>query len=250
MSLVRTCGQALYSLYFWSILFGGLLVALPAVFVVISVFERPKAWRVSQRIYKGLFFLLGVSAKVEGLEQLDRTAPYVLMGNHVNLLDHFLLCTVMPTPMIGIEDQKNYRIPIYGTLMRRWGNLPIDRRDPERIRATMAAAGQALRQGGLWLLIFPEGKMTRDGQLLPFKKGGFHLARDNGLPIVPFTLVGAYRISAAWRWGARPGHVRVVVSAPIAPAAHEEGGLEALSQAVRAAIVAPLEHAHSEETRV
>jgi 1-acyl-sn-glycerol-3-phosphate acyltransferase len=110
------------------------VVALPLVFLTITVFPRPQAWQISQRIYRAWFAALGIKVEAEGLEFLETSAPYILMGNHVNYLDQFILCTVLPLPVIGVEARERFRIPLYGSLMRRWGNLPIDRKDREQAK--------------------------------------------------------------------------------------------------------------------
>src|SRR5262249_44174859 len=152
---------------------------------------RDVTWRVCQKLYRSAFWLAGIRVRVSGLEHLSRGKPYVLMGNHVNFLDPFMLCVGMPVPTVALEKNKNFGIPIYGWVMRRWGTLSVDRGKPEQARLDLARAGEILRRDGSWLILFPEGTRTRDGRVGPFKKGGFHLALSTGVEIVPFTQNGA-----------------------------------------------------------
>ncbi len=86
-----------------------------------------------------------------------------------------------------------FRIPVLGTGMKMASLVPVDRSDREAAIESVNAATAVLRQG-LHMLIFPEGTRSRDGRLLPFKKGPFHLAIDAGVFVAPVTLLGTYEL--------------------------------------------------------
>lgn len=230
-----------YSVYFWAMGTVAMLLAIPLVILIVLVLPRAEAWPLMQRIFRGVFALLGVRVRAEGLELLDRSQTYVLMGNHVNMLDHFALCQILPVPIIGLEKEENFAIPLYGSLISLWGNVPVSRsKDIQQARQSVAVAKDKLQGGENWLLVFPEGTRTQTGAIAPFKKGGFHLALDAGIQIAPFTINGAWEILATGRFWAQPGTITITFAPPIGPTASGQTrpALEVLVEAVREAIEA------------
>lgn len=215
-------------------------LGLPVLIVAISVRSRTEVWPFVRRVFGLGLALAGVRLRTEGLEQLDPHARVLLMGNHVNWLDHLILIVILPRPIAGFEKVENFRIPIYGWLMRRWGNVPVNRRsNPDEARRVVAEASRLLDEG-LIFGMYPEGTRTRDGSLGPFKKGGFHLAVDAEATIVPFAYRGARGVMSTGRWWAMPGEISVHFGAPIQAASFGKEGLDALMEATRAAIVREL----------
>ena len=230
---VRRFAQALGAGRRWLVcgLYGP--VALSAVFVAISTLPRLRAWRVAQRIYRFGFALMGLRVGVTGLTGIDPSRPYILVGNHTSVLDHFALCVALPTPIVGIEKRENFRLPLYGPLMRQWGNIAIDRGDPTQARAALVEASTKLRADGTWLLVFPEGTRSHTGALGPFKKGAFHIAKDTGVALLPFTLVGMREAIAGEAPPSWLGTIELVLHAPVDPAETSAAGVAALAERVR-----------------
>ncbi|MBA0756123.1 hypothetical protein Gogos_020854 [Gossypium gossypioides] len=105
--------------------------------------------------------------------------------------------------------------PLFGQLYVLANHLRIDRSDPSTAIKSMEKAVQAVKKHGLSLIIFPEGTRSKNGRLLPFKKGFVHLAIESGLPIVPIILTGTH---LAWRKGSlhvRPAPISVKYLPPI-----------------------------------
>ena len=103
----------------------------------------------------------------------------------------------------------------------------------ESAKATSAVAQRELEQGSC-LVLFPEGTRSRDGSLLPFKKGPFFLAMASGAPVVPVSIVGATRMLPKGSLKLKSGTVSVTFHAPLDPADYSEK--EDLMEAVRSAI--------------
>lgn len=213
-----------------------MLLGFPPILVVINLWPRHAAWGFIQRTFRVALWLAGVRVQQEGIEKIDPAAPAILMGNHVNWLDHIILATLLPTPLVGFEKTENFKVPIYGPMMRRWGNVEVSRRsDPQEALRAAADAAKILAQA-CWFLVFPEGTRTRTGLLGSFKKGGFHMAVDAGAVIVPFAFEGARGVMATQRWWAMPGQVTVRFGSPIVAAQYGKARLDELMQATRSDI--------------
>jgi 1-acyl-sn-glycerol-3-phosphate acyltransferase len=215
-----------------------LFFIFPVIMVVISVRNRADSWPFIGKCFRLMLALAGIRFKAEGLEGIDWSRGYMLMGNHVNVLDHFILASIIPTPFVGFEKVENFKVPVYGPMMRKWGNIAIHRghSDPAAARKVAAEAADLLRQG-VGFLVYPEGTRTRTGAIGSFKKGGFHTAVDAGAYILPFTYNGAREVMAAKRWWIKPGLITLTFSPPIDSAAYGKGRIDELVRDTRAAIV-------------
>jgi 1-acyl-sn-glycerol-3-phosphate acyltransferase len=162
--------------------------------------------------------LVGVKIEVKGLEQLDWRRTYIFMCNHVSNLDPPVVIPVMPRRTSVLVKKELFRVPILGWAMRLADLVPVDRRNRDAAISSLRFAADVLRSG-VSMTIWPEGTRSRDGRLLPFKKGPFHLAIESGVPIVPITLVGTHEIWPKDEFVVHPGTATVIFHDPIDPAA-------------------------------
>jgi 1-acyl-sn-glycerol-3-phosphate acyltransferase len=166
----------------------GLANAVVAFYIFMLVPEyllRFVAWVLSRLVYR---------YKVQGDEHIPTTGPAVLACNHVSFVDAVLLMAASPRPIRFLMDHRIFKVPVLGALFRLAKAIPIapQKEDAAAYEAAFAAAAQTLREGDL-LGIFPEGGITRDGQLQPFKGGIMKVleqAQADGLhvPVVPMAL--------------------------------------------------------------
>ncbi len=169
--------------------------------------------------YAGLWarfglFLAGVRLKIDNVDMVPVGQPLIFMGNHQSNFDILALYAALPVRFSWIAKEELFRIPFFGFAMRRAGYIPLDRGDGRRALKSMEEAARKIRDG-VSVIVFPEGTRTRDGNLLPFKRGGFLLAARAGVPIVPFTINGTARINPAKTLRLRKGNVSISFSAPI-----------------------------------
>lgn len=200
-------------------------------------FFRLSAWWVRQQLA-----LCGVAWSVEGWEALPEAIrsgrqPVVFMPNHGSLLDPPFVLTALPLHPVFIAKKEIRLIPLVGWAVACAGMIYIDRGSRERAVLSLKRAAQQVRAGKS-VVIFPEGTRTRDGRLLPFKKGGFHLAADAGVPIVPVAIRGAFEVLPKGSFLLNPGRIRVAVGTPVPMSAH--GDRDALVAAVRTQLAALL----------
>lgn len=172
----------------------------------------------------------GVRVRVSGLEHVSRE-PSIVMSNHVSNLDPPVLLPSIPG-MTGVMLKKELmKIPLLGTAMRMSHFVPVARgHSREDATRSIAAAHEALRHR-MHITIFPEGTRSTDGKLLPFRKGGFFLAMEAGVPIVPVIIRGTDRLMRRGSPKLRRGEVSVQFLPALLPAAFPSR--EALMIAVR-----------------
>jgi len=138
-------------------------------------------------------------------------------------------------PFRWLAKAELFKIPIFGRAMRGAGYIPINRTDrPAAIESLRQAAGAVRR--GVSVMIFPEGTRSLDGTLKPFKKGGFVMAIEAGVPIVPVALRGTFDIMPKNRLMIRPRDVMMVIGEPIATTGYSIHSKEALMDEVRNAL--------------
>ncbi len=160
--------------------------------------------------------LLAAGCRVEysGQENLERRLPCIFVSNHQSNLDIWALAMVLPVSTRIVAKASLFRIPIFGRAMRSAGFIAIDRGDREKAIRSLDAAQAWLRAGNP-ILMFAEGTRSRDGRLLPFKKGPFHLAAQTGCPVVPVAVVGSWSLMPPGGLVARPGTIAVRFGDPL-----------------------------------
>jgi 1-acyl-sn-glycerol-3-phosphate acyltransferase len=181
--------------------------------------------------------LTGLRVEVESQATLDTSRSYVFMCNHLSTVDIWALYIALPIPPRMLAKRQLAAIPLLGWAMWAGRFIFIDRANAAAARRSIDRAKERIR-GGESVLIFPEGTRSRDGQMLPFKKGGFHLAIDAGAPIVPVSIQGSREAMPAGTMLVRGGHVTVKIGAPIETAGLSEADRDALLDRVHDQIAA------------
>jgi 1-acyl-sn-glycerol-3-phosphate acyltransferase len=173
-------------------LFTGIANALVAFYIFLLVPEyllRFVAWVLSRFVYR---------FRIEGDEHIPTEGPAVLVCNHVSFIDAVLLMAASPRPIRFIMDHRIFRVPVLGWLFKLAKAIPIapQKDDPAAYERAFAQAVEVLREGDL-LAIFPEGAITSDGTLQPFKGGVMKIlagARAVGVepPVIPMALTNLW----------------------------------------------------------
>ncbi len=183
---------------------------------------------------RAVLAVAGVRLGVRGRENIVPGRGYIAMMNHVNFFDPLVYQAVFPGPMRGAEEESHFRWPVYGATIRRMGMFPIDRKDTARAVETLRRAAAWVRsRPGASFGIMPEGTRTRDGRLSPFKRGGFVMAVETGLDILPIVQRGAYEVARKGSLVIRPGRVEVTVEPPISTAGYTRETVGELVERVR-----------------
>lgn len=155
-----------------------------------------------------LFVLAGTRVKVEGLENLEPGKTYLFMANHVSLYDVPLLAGFIPGIVRGVEASRQHRWPLYGKVMRRLGNIPIERGSTHGSVSSFKKTLDVLNNGRS-MIILPSGHRTINGEIKPFKRLPFLLAKQNNKGIVPIGLSSLYTLKRKGSWIITPTTVKI-----------------------------------------
>ena len=202
---------AFYSIiiyFIWVILFffTGLLV------IIIGFLYKPLVYPIIRIMAYINLYCLGAIPYVSG--KRPHGSPYIIMYNHSSFIDIFFLPIIASGPFTGIVAKKNFKIPIFSWILKKFDAISIQRRDKDNALLSIAKAEQVLTNG-ISVGILPEGTRTLDGKMLPLKKGGFHMAINSKYPILPVGIKGAFKYKPKGRWHVCPCKIEINIGTPI-----------------------------------
>lgn len=171
-----------------------LLIFIP-VMVISGLFRRHEfIFSQGRLVIRTTLKILGVRARVRGLENADFSLPQVVVCNHLSNLDGPLLVSILPVdPRVLIKVEAR-RIPLVGWVMKLADFVFVDRSSPLRRQEALAEAIGKIREKRYSFLVFPEGTRSRDGCPGNFKKGSFLIALRAGVPVLPVKITGTYQL--------------------------------------------------------
>jgi 1-acyl-sn-glycerol-3-phosphate acyltransferase len=199
----------------WIVASALLLIFAPPVVLLGSLFGRQN-WIYWWAIWgaRNWLRLTGVKVKVAGREHLDSDQPYVFVSNHRSYLDASPLFAFTGRRMGAIAKKELLKAPILGFAMGFVNVIAIDRSNRERAVETIKDATDRLRSG-ISFMVCPEGTRAQPGEMLPFKKGAFHMAVQAGVPIVPIALKNSDVLMGKGTGEAWPGTIDMVLMTPV-----------------------------------
>lgn len=177
----------------------------------------------------------GVEVDAEGLGNLVPGQPYVVMANHQSLFDIAAIAFTLPLSWRFVAKRELARVPFFGWGMVAAGHIVVDRQNNAASVSSLKRAVQRIRDG-ITVVIFPEGTRSPTGELRRFKSGGFHLAVQAQVPILPCTVSGSRRITPSRSLRVERGRILVRYGEPIPTENLDPDHLEPLKERVAAAI--------------
>jgi 1-acyl-sn-glycerol-3-phosphate acyltransferase len=198
----------------------GILNAFVALYIYRLVPEflmRFLAWLLIHTMYR---------VRKEGLENVPERGACILVCNHVSYVDAIVIAACVRRPVRFIMDHRIFRVPLLNWVFRTMNAIPVasGREDAAVKEAAFASAAAALRDGEI-VGIFPEGKLTDNGEMYPFRAGIERMVKDTPVPVVPMALRGlwgsffsrSYEGKAMRRWRGMFSRIAIVVAPPVPP---------------------------------
>jgi 1-acyl-sn-glycerol-3-phosphate acyltransferase len=176
-----------------------------------------------------------LDVRVRGAGHLRAGESYVFLSTHQSWMDIPVMLGYLPSQLRIAAKREVFHVPFLGWHMSRAGHIPINRGSTAESIESLRRAARGLG-GGVSAFLFPEGTRTRDGSLQPLKKGGFRLALESGLPLVPVTIKGTRSAMPGGSMVLRAGPVEMHIDPPLPTAGLNEADLPALMQKVRDAM--------------
>ncbi len=231
------------SLFFWTV---SILHFFPvcSLLVLLGIFLDPRKNDRPQRIFfRNVLRLAGVKFEVRRAPGFHPNRTGIFVCNHVNLFDAFVIYSAIPQFVRGWELESHFKIPAYGWMMKRFGNIPIpDRTTPGTYKKLLDHTREAL-DDGVSLIVFAEGSRTLDGRVGPFQKGIFSMIRQLEYPIVPMSIVGSFEFNRKGSWLLKPSKIVVYLHDTIQTKGIRKGETDALRERVHRIVSAPVDAA-------
>lgn len=186
------------------------------------------------RIWSGwILASLDIPLTIERKTRLDPDQTYLFMSNHRSVFDIFALFLATDHSLRMVAKRVLFFIPILGWSLWMCGFIPIDRSHRTKAIESLHEAARRIR-AGISVLVFPEGTRGRGMGLQPFKKGGFMMALQAGVPVVPVVVLGTEKIMPKGSLAVGRGMITVRMGEPISTAGRGPAARDALMAEVRA----------------
>ena len=186
--------------------------------------------------------VLFLPIEVEGRENIDPNASYVFVSNHQGAFDIFLIYGYLNKNFKWLMKYQLFKIPFVGATCRAARHIPVDKRSPRKIKETYDKARDFLKDG-MSVVLFPEGARSFTGHMARFKRGGFLLADELQLPVVPLTINGSFDVmprTSDMHFAVRHP-LKLTIHKPIYPKGSGDENVKALMEESYAAIQSSLE---------
>jgi 1-acyl-sn-glycerol-3-phosphate acyltransferase len=205
--------------------------------IIVSFFTRTgDPVHIIARIWaRSILMFSWVPVRVEGLSNIEPDKSYVYMANHQSNFDIPVLLGYLPVQFRWLAKAELFKIWGFGRAMRGAGYVKIDRFNQESAFESINEAAQKMKNG-VSVMIFPEGTRSLDGRIKSFKKGGFVMAVDAGVPIVPVIIRGTWSIMDKSSLRIHHGAVEMEIAKPIDTTGYSRETKEELMEKVRTVI--------------
>lgn len=201
-------------LLIWSLAY---FIFMLVLFVATVAFDRERgALHAASRFWARSIFLLNPlwRLRIEGREQIDPKAAYVITVNHQSMLDIPLMYALPRLNFKWVSKKEVYKWPLFGVVLWLHGDITVDTKGSVRKTLAFMEKGMAHLRRGTSIIIFPEGSRSRDGQIHNFKEGAFLLAREAGVSILPCVIDGGKTFAQGWRVRRNTFTIRILKPVP------------------------------------
>lgn len=184
------------------------VLLLVPVLAVSALFVNPKKeYTKNSKYYRFLLDastvivmkMLRIKVKVTGEEKLPENTRFLIVSNHRSNFDPIVTWYAFKAHKLAfVSKPENFKVPMYGRIIRKCCFLPIDRSDARKAMGTVNSAAELLKSGEVSVGIYPEGTRNTAEELLPFHNGVFKIAKKAKAPIVVMSVTGTDQIRKNW----------------------------------------------------
>ncbi len=239
--------KTVVSLLLWTAGLTYFFITFIILTICLYVLPRDKTYATARLLFAVLLKIMRIRLTVAGQQHIDPHRTYLIMGNHQSLFDIFVIPVAISLSFVGVEAASHFSLPLWGVLIRKWGNIPIARKNFTDALKSLEKARAALGSGTS-IGILPEGTRTRTGEIGEFKKGPFHLALQAEADILPFAISGLFEYYNKNSWKLAPGRVYLTIGRPLLFEDFKDFSVDTLSGLLRRTII-DLQN-HSKECRI
>lgn len=200
------------------------VLAVAVYLILVSIFALIFAYidrsftlflKLNKILSTGVLKITGVSLQITGLENIDKNTTYVYVSNHSSQFDIASLQHSIPQKFSMFYKKELSPIPIFGWALWAGPYISIDRKSAEKARRSLEYAKLLMNKKHISVLLFAEGTRSKTGEILPFKRGAFHLAATSGHPIIPVTISGSEKIMSKGKFKIKGGTIKVHFDRPV-----------------------------------
>ena len=224
--------KTIFSILVWPIWYLIFIPSLILLFIPILVIPRQKFYLIVRPICWTWCFFAGQWLKKENNPPPINGQPYLYLFNHVSMFDQFMIGAYIGHYITAVGAKEIFKYPIFGQLITLYGGVPIIRTHLKSALKSLQYVEEAINRG-VSFIIAPEGTRTLTGELSPFKKGPFHLAKNTGITIVPIALIGGLEAKSKNDWRLKPGILTTRFGVPITQEEYGHLQVEEISNLVR-----------------
>ena len=190
-----------------------LVTAISGTLCIIFGWHKPAYYLISRYFWSPLLLFIANVKVDKSLLNASDLPPCIFYSNHRSHYDIPTLMFTIPRPLYFLAKKELKSVPFLGWGMMAVGMIFIDRKDRASAIQSMERAGRQIKRGKS-IVTFPEGTRSSSKDILPFKKGTFHLAKSQGIPLVPIAISGSEKVLPK-HGKLRSGRIKIKMGEPL-----------------------------------
>ncbi len=207
----------IFSIILWMIWWIIAIIVIPSSLFITLFIPKKSYDPLGQILCKILMYSALIFPRVTGIDPKSLPFPVIFVSNHVSIFDLFISGAVFPGYPRGLELKQFFSLPVYGWLISRFGNIPIEPENYSSVRKSINTLLKILTKKERNIVIMPEGKRTTTGKVDKFGSAAFLLSIKTGIPVVPVVFKGLFKINNKNSIIIKPGKFTIIFLKPVYP---------------------------------
>ncbi|MCP3872076.1 MAG: 1-acyl-sn-glycerol-3-phosphate acyltransferase [Desulfobacteraceae bacterium] len=240
---MKTVLNFVYQPYKWIIVIPFLFIItmiISTLCIIVGILMTQDAVNVLAIIWSKLCcIIVPLKVIVKGKKYYNKNRSYVIVANHQSMADIPVLHGHLGLKIKWIMKKELDEIPVFGAACRSLGCISIDRSHHDAAVQSIEKAKKRLSQNAC-VLFFAEGTRSRNGKIMPFKKGAFKFACETGIPILPVTIKNSFQILPSDTLDLTPGSIEIIVHPPVYVSKHHMDRLDEMAEQTRQTIASSI----------